>query len=97
MSPLQMFFVDDPKAAPLQMDALADTCAEMGRVACPECFPPRMLVPSPKPLKITGADHKHIFGGEMGVFGGCTDTLLDRTRHTVDTMSLSRYLYCFNR
>ena len=68
MSPLRLFFVADQKAAPLQMDALADTGAEMEGVAGPECFPPHMVVPAPKPLKITGADRKHIFGGKTGVW-----------------------------
>ena len=45
------------------MDALADTGAEMEGVAGPECFPSNKVVPAPKPLKNTGADRKHIFGG----------------------------------
>ena len=68
MSPLRLFFVDDPKAAPLQLDALADAGAEMEGVAGLECFPPHMVVPAPKPLKITGADQKDIYGGKTAVW-----------------------------
>ena len=68
MSPLRFSFVDEPKATPLQIDALADTVAEMEGVAAPpECPPPHMVVRAPKPLKITRADQKHIFGGKTGV------------------------------
>ena len=66
-SPLPFFFVDDPKAAPLQMDALGDTGAEMEGVAGQKCFPPHMVVPAPKPLNITEANRKHILRGKTGV------------------------------
>ena len=67
MTPLRMFFLADPAVTPLGMDCLADTGAEKEAVAGAERFPRHMVVQAPKPLKITGADWNHVFGGKTGV------------------------------